>query len=119
LINRGELVLETSWLVDNRDLGQSRQVDKRQSEDDRGVAAQVENSQRDCSVLAGIGFDIANEFVSNLVEVGELLLGLVQEFTPCLGIGYLSVDLSTPFACQLQGLMINIAAGSKAAGVRT
>jgi hypothetical protein len=42
---------------------------------------------RDTGVLASLRFRIADDFISNLVKVVELLVGEVQEFTPFVGVG--------------------------------
>lgn len=88
-----DLPLNILGLVSDRDLRQPREIDEREGEDIRGEDAQVDGLRGDSSVLSGLRFGVADNFVSNLVEVVELLVGKVQEFTPLVSIGGFVVSL--------------------------
>ena len=81
------LALNIPWLISNRDSCQTGQIDERQGQDVWRVYPQVDGRRRDTCVAACLCLCLANNLVSDLVEVEELLAGNVQELSPLIGVG--------------------------------
>jgi hypothetical protein len=82
-----DLLLNVAGLVSHGHLCETGKVDQSQGEDFGAEDAQVDGLRRDACVLARLGLGVAYDLGTDFVEIVELLVGKVQEFTPFLSVG--------------------------------
>jgi hypothetical protein len=76
------LSLNVPWLISNRHLCQTGQVNQCERKDVGRVDPQVDGRWRNTRIATSLGFCLPYNFFPNLIEIMELLAGNVQELAP-------------------------------------
>ena len=83
-----DLLLNIAWLVSNWHFRQPRKVNEGERQDIGGEDAEVDGEGGDASVFARFRLGVANNLVTDLAEVVELLTRKVKEFSPFVWVSF-------------------------------
>lgn len=86
-----DLFFNIPWLVPDGHFRQPGKINQRQCQNIRRVYAKINGLRRNSCITASFGFSIPDDFVSNLVEIVELLARKMEKFAPFIGISSLVV----------------------------